>query len=375
MARASLTDPTFWEGRRVLLTGHTGFKGSWLSLWLQRLGAEITGYALRPPSTPNLFELAEVGGRMRSVTGDVRDLPTLLAAFGEARPEVVFHLAAQPLVRLSYDDPVETYATNVQGTVHVLEAARETADVRAVVIVTTDKCYENREWPWPYREVDRLGGYDPYSSSKACAELVVAAYRDSFFNPRRWSDHGTAVASARAGNVLGGGDWAEDRLVPDLMRGFSGGQVVRIRNPDAVRPWQHVLEPLSGYLMLARGLFDDGPVYGGAWNFAPREEGSRTVAWIADHLARAWGEAASWLRDSGEHPHEARTLKLDWSKARERLGWAPRWSLETTLDHVSSWYRTWAADPSPETLRRATLSDIAEFETADMVATAEGVRP
>lgn len=359
---ATLNGDGFWAGRRVFVTGHTGFKGSWLSLWLQRLGAELTGYALAPPSRPSLFDSAGVAAGMRSLEGDVTDLPKLSRSVREASPEVVVHMAAQSLVRRSYAEPVGTYATNVMGTVNVLEAVRRSEGVRVVIVVTTDKCYENREWPWPYREVDRLGGYDPYSSSKACAELVVGAYRDAFFGEGRKGASAPAVASARAGNVIGGGDWAADRLVPDLVRGFIEGTPARVRSPDAVRPWQHVLEPLGGYLLLARKLYEDGSAFAEAWNFAPRQEDARPVSWVADRLASGWGVGAGWTRDEGAHPHEARYLKLDWSKARERLAWEPRWTLENAIERVVGWYRSFAEDPTEARVRDVTLSDIDAFE-------------
>jgi CDP-glucose 4,6-dehydratase len=327
-----------WAGRRVLLTGHTGFKGSWLALWLQGLGADLCGLALEPPTADNLYEDARVGQGMRSVIGDIRDAEQVRRVFVEHRPEVVFHLAAQPLVRASYSDPLGTYATNVMGTAHVLDAARAVDTLRAVVVITTDKCYENREWPWPYRESDRLGGFDPYSNSKACAELVVSAYRNSFFNPRDYARHGVAIASARAGNVIGGGDWAEDRLVPDAIRAFQQGCAVRVRNAEAIRPWQHVLEPLQGYLDVAELLLDKGVVGGEAWNFGPHPGDARPVEWVVNELARLWGEESGWEQEPGQHPHEAQTLKLDISKAAAQLGWQPRLQLAEALAITAAWY-------------------------------------
>lgn len=279
----------FWEGKRVLLTGHTGFKGGWLSLWLQSLGANVTGYALLPPTQPSLYEVARVGDGMYSHIADIRDLDRLVAVMRETRPEIVIHMAAQPLVRYSYVNPVETYATNVMGTVNLLEAVRQVGGVRVVVNVTSDKCYENREWIWGYREHDPMGGYDPYSSSKGCAELVAAAYRNSFFNPEAFGTHGVALASVRAGNVIGGGDWAEDRLIPDFMRAIMAGRAVVIRSPHAIRPWQHVLEPLSGYLLLAQHLWTDGPAFAEGWNFGPVDEDAKPVEWIVEQLTGLWG--------------------------------------------------------------------------------------
>lgn len=349
----------FWRGKRVLITGHTGFKGSWLSLWLQHMEARVAGYALSPPTTPSLFEDARVSQGMVSITGDVRDLPALSAAVAEHRPEIVFHMAAQPLVRRSYEQPVETYATNVLGTVHLLEAVRRFGGVRAVVNVTSDKCYENREWEWGYREIDPMGGYDPYSSSKGCAELVTAAYRRSFFGSADYARHGVALASARAGNVIGGGDWAADRLVPDIMRAFLAGHEAVVRNPQAVRPWQHVLDPLSGYLMLGERLFSDGPALSEAWNFGPDNADAKPVAWVMEKIAAAWGRSAAWRVDAGDHPHEATSLTLDCSKAKTRLGWRPNWSLERTLDAVNEWYMRY--QPGSD-MSRVTLDQIRQYE-------------
>jgi CDP-glucose 4,6-dehydratase len=350
----------FWRGKRVFLTGHTGFKGGWLALWLQRMGAELTGYALTPPTNPSLFDAARVGEGMVSHIADIRDAAALREAMRAARPEVVLHLAAQPLVRASYDDPVGTYATNVMGTVHLLEAVRATPGVRAVVNVTTDKCYENREWIWPYRETDPMGGYDPYSNSKGCAELVTAAYRSSFFNPALAGEHGVAIASARAGNVIGGGDWALDRLLPDIIAAFAAGQPVVIRSPHAIRPWQHVLEPLSGYLMLAERLFADGPMWGEGWNFGPRLEDARPVSDIVARMTAKWGKGASWRLSEGDHPHEATFLKLDISKATERLGWQPRLRLAQALDFTVEWAQRRAAG---EDMREVCLDQIARYQS------------
>lgn len=328
-----------WRGRRVFLTGHTGFKGAWLAMWLHRLGAEVTGFALPPPTEPSLFDRARVGELLTHVEGDIRDLHAVTAAMRDARPEVVFHLAAQPLVRLSYDQPVETYATNVMGTVHVLEAARRVGGVAAFVCITTDKCYENREWVWPYRETDPMGGHDPYSSSKGAAELVVAAYRRSYF-----SDDGPQLASVRAGNVIGGGDWAADRLIPDLIRAFERGEAPAIRSPNAVRPWQHVLEALGGYLLIAERLLARAPGFADAWNFGPADEDARPVSWIVDRLRAAWGgDAAPPAPWRGAAPHEAGLLKLDTSKARSLLGWRPALPLADALGWIVDWHKRTAA--------------------------------
>jgi CDP-glucose 4,6-dehydratase len=350
----------FWSGRRVFLTGHTGFKGSWLCLWLHRLGARISGYALAPPTQPNLFELARIAELLhRHQLADVRDGAALAAAMAAAQPEIVIHLAAQPLVRTSYEDPLATYATNVMGSVHLFEAVRSCPSVRGVINVTTDKCYENREWLRGYRENDALGGDDPYSSSKGCSELVTAAYRQSFFNPREYERHQVAVASARAGNVIGGGDWAVDRLVPDILRALSAGEPVRIRHPHAVRPWQHVLEPLCGYLSLARRLHEEGPAFAEAWNFGPAEGDTRPVEWIVQQLSASWGKGAGYTLDSGVHPHEAGYLKLDCSKARQRLGWVPRWNLPVALAATLAWNQGHGAGCD---LRQLSLEQIAAYE-------------
>lgn len=330
----------FWHGKKVFLTGHTGFKGSWLCLWLHRLGAEIHGYALDPPTQPSLFELSHIVDLLDSHhIADIRDGAKLTTVMSQVQPEIVIHMAAQPLVRDSYKIPVETYATNVMGTVNLFEAVRNCPSVKAVVNVTTDKCYENREWVWGYRENEPMGGFDPYSNSKGCSELVTAAYRSSYFNPTRYSEHNVAVATARAGNVIGGGDWAGDRLIPDIIRAINAGEAVKIRNPHAIRPWQHVLEPLSGYLTLARYLFESGPEYGEGWNFGPAEEDAKPVEWIVQLLCKLWGEGARYEIDSGDHPHEAHYLKLDCSKARMRLGWNPRWNLNTALETIVEWTR------------------------------------
>lgn len=344
----------FWVGRRVFLTGHTGFKGGWLALWLRSLGAEVHGFALAPPTSPNFFSLARVaGGLAASHIADIRDAHALSAAIRAAQPELVFHLAAQPLVRQSYLVPVDSYSTNVMGTVNLLEAVRGTPGIRAVVNITTDKCYENQEWIWGYRESDPMGGHDPYSSSKACAELVTAAYRRSFL-----AAQGVSVASARAGNVIGGGDWAADRLIPDVLRAFATRETVPIRNPGAIRPWQHVLEPLSGYLMLAEKLITQGTDFASGWNFGPEDRDARTVEWIVSHVAALWGDGAEWLSDTVPHPHEAHCLKLDISKAHGELDWQPRWNLETALVRTIEWHKAWLAG---DDMRDVSLKQIADY--------------
>jgi len=350
----------FWKGRRVFLTGHTGFKGSWLSLWLDALGADVTGFALEPPTRPSLFEQAKVAGVLRSSRiADIRDFPRLKSAIGKCRPDVVFHLAAQSVVRRGYEDPVETYSSNVMGTVHLLEALRQLGQPCAVVNVTSDKCYENREWDWGYRENDPLGGHDPYSNSKACAELVTAAFRDSYFQAGDAGRVEVAVASARAGNVIGGGDWTTDQLVPDLMRGFLGGKPCMIRSPSAVRPWQFVLEPLRGYLVLAERLSEDYGRFSTSWNFGPAEADARPVSWIADELARRWGNHAAWGRDAGAHPREAHYLKLDVSKTKACLDWQPALPLDPALDWIVEWYRAFRGG---DDLRRLTRKQIERYE-------------
>ena len=352
-----------WRGRRVFLTGHTGFKGGWLALWLARLGAEVRGYALDPSTDPAFFTVARVGSVMEDMRGDIRNGGSLERAMQEFAPEIVFHLAAQPLVRASYDDPIGTYETNVIGTARVLDSIRRTASVRAVVSVTTDKCYENKEWVWPYRETDPLGGYDPYSSSKACAEIVSAAYRQSYFPVEklgRPDGHRVAVATARAGNVIGGGDWSMDRLLPDLVRGFLSGKPVLIRRPHAIRPWQHVLEPLHGYIRLAEQLLTHDPKFASAYNFGPIEDDAKPVAWIADRMAGFWGDGASWVLDESPSPHEAGYLKLDASRARADLHWTPKLRLESALEFLVQWYRAWQTG---QDMHAFTLGQIERYES------------
>ena len=345
---------SFWAGRRVLVTGHSGFKGSWLSLWLQHLGADVAGLSRGVPTRPALSTLARVGEGMTTIEADLLDGERVAAAVAEQRPEVVFHLAAQPIVRASFEDPVGTFATNVVGTANVLDAVRRAGDVRVVVNVTTDKVYANREWVWGYREDDALGGHDPYAASKACAELVTAAFRSSYF-----ADGGaTRVATVRSGNVIGGGDWAADRLVPDLLRGALAGEAVRIRSPQAVRPWQHVLNPLDGYLRLAERLWDD-PALARGWNFGPDPQDARPVGWIADRLRELWGDELRWEHDEGEHVHETRALRLDSSLAEAELGWRPRWDLDEALQRIVAFAR---AEQDGADLRAVALEQIAAFE-------------
>ncbi len=347
---------TFWAGKNVLLTGHTGFKGSWLSLWLQQLGANVTGLALDPPTNPSLFEAAKVAEGMTSIIGDIRDLATVKKAFSRCKPEIVIHMAAQSLVLHSYENPVETYETNLMGTVHILEACRQFDSVNSAVMITTDKCYENKEWLWPYRENEAMGGHDPYSSSKGCCELVISAYRSSFFSDERQN---TAIASARAGNVIGGGDWADNRLIPDFMQCIMKGERVTIRSPNSIRPWQHVLEPLRGYLTLAEKLWENGEKYSDGWNFGPNQSDAREVQWIVNHIAKLWGQGASWQLDTETHPHEAAYLKLDCSRAHTLLAWEPHISLPTTLEWIVEWYKQYQQKSD---MRKVSMQEIARYQ-------------
>ena len=359
-----MTSKTFsWKGKKVFLTGHTGFKGGWLALWLASKGAILRGYALDPCTDPNLLTAARIPDAIEDLRGDIRDAATLEPALHDFAPEVVFHMAAQPLVRYSYQDPIGTYETNVIGTARVLDAVRRTPSVRAVVSITTDKCYENREWVWGYRETDPLGGYDPYSSSKACAEIVSAAYRQSYFPVSKLHQpggHTVALATARAGNVIGGGDWSTDRLLPDLVRGFLAGEPVRIRRPQAIRPWQHVLEPLAGYIALAEHLLSDNAAhYASAYNFGPYDEDAKPVGWIVEKMVGFWGDNASWVLDPDPGVHEAGYLKLDASKAHADLAWRPRLRLETTLQWLVEWYRAWQSGTD---MNAFTLNQIQKYE-------------
>ena len=339
-----MIDTSFWHNKKVFITGHTGFKGSWLCLWLHRLGVNVTGYSLNPPTNPSLFKLARVEKLVDSITGDVRDGKKLIKCLSEVKPEIVIHLAAQPLVRDSYQLPVDTYAINVMGTVNVLEAIRLYGDtVRAFINITTDKVYENREYLWAYQETEPLGGYDPYSNSKACSELVTTAYRNSYFNPGDYKKHKIAVATARAGNVIGGGDWSKDRIVPDCIKAILTGKPILVRNPYAIRPWQHVLEPLSGYLCLAEKLCKDSPKYSESWNFGPVDNDCKPVEYLVKAICRQWGPEALFTFVKVKGPHEAAFLKLDCSKAHARLGWRPRWNLEKALSATVAWYKTYSS--------------------------------
>lgn len=330
-------DAGFWNGKRVLITGHTGFKGSWLSIWLQSMGAVLRGAALEPATAPSMFEIANVEKGMESCILDIREFDKVRECIADFQPEIIFHMAAQPLVRLSYNQPIDTYATNVMGTLHVLEAARSVDCVKAIVNVTTDKCYENREWVWGYREDEPMGGHDPYSSSKGCVEIASESYRRSFLGQA-----GIAMATARAGNVIGGGDWSLDRLLPDILRSISLSKPVDIRSPKSIRPWQHVLEPLSGYLVLAECLYGEGGQgFSEGWNFGPEEQDARSVEWIVDKVCNVWSDNASWVTEGGQHQHEANFLKLDIAKARQRLDWAPRWNLEIAIEKTIEWHRAW----------------------------------
>ena len=350
----------FWRGKRVFLTGHTGFKGSWMSLWLQKLGAEVTGYSLGLPTDTSMFDVADVAKGMASILGDIRDLSTLKQAIQSARPDIVIHMAAQSLVRMSYSSPIETYSTNVMGTANVLESIRYTPEVKAAVVVTTDKCYENKEWVWGYRENEPMGGYDPYSSSKGCAELVSAAYRSSFFNKKDYKKHGVSVATVRAGNVIGGGDWARDRLIPDILKAFERKKLASLRNPKSTRPWQHVLEPIRGYLMLAEKLYTDGQSYAEGWNFGPIDSDAKAASWIADQLSIFWGGGANWVSSSiDQQEHEANYLKLDSSKANSKLGWRQSTELKGTLRDIVRWHRAFIDRAD---MRDETLSQIHDYE-------------
>ena len=347
----------FWRDKRVIITGHTGFKGSWLSLWLNSLGAQITGYALDPLTDPNLFNAFEIEKSIIDLRHDIRDLSVLKDVIKSTKPEIIIHMAGQTLVRESYKDPVGTYATNVMGTVNLLEATRSCDSVRVILVITSDKCYENREIDYGYCESDPMGGHDPYSSSKGCAELVTSAFRRSFFE----DDSVVAVASARAGNVIGGGDWAADRIIPDAIRAFSEEHTLKVRNPDAIRPWQHVLEPLSGYMTLCEKMWDHSSEFSEGWNFGPEDESVQTVEKVADRVSSLWDDHATWEKSNRDHPHEATLLKLDITKAKDRLGWAPKWDLDTTLEKTVSWYKSYYNGIN---MYEMSLNQIAEYQAS-----------
>jgi len=352
-------NPDFWKGRKILLTGHTGFKGCWLSLWLNSLKADVTGFSFSPPTDPSLFDLANVPEGMTSVIGDVRDLDHLKSVTTDCSPDIFIHMAAQSLVVSSHDDPVNTYSTNVMGTVNVLEATRFSDSIKVVIIITSDKCYQNQEWVWGYREHDTLGGLDPYSNSKACAEFITSAYRNSYFKNPTPPYKDVAIASVRAGNVIGGGDWAENRLIPDVMKAFMNNEQAIIRNPESIRPWQHVLEPLCGYLTLAEYLYKHGMEYAGGWNFGPNESDAQKVSWVVDHLAKLWGANTDWKELPQPYPHEANYLKLDCSKSRQNLSWAPQLNLNTSLEWVIEWYRGFNNN---QDTRKLTTNQILEYQ-------------
>lgn len=350
---------SFWQGKKVFLTGHTGFKGSWLSIVLNSLGAKAFGYALKPATSPSLFELAEVAKSMQASSfADIRDLNSLVAALKASEAEVVFHLAAQPLVRYSYEHPIETYETNVMGTLNLLEAVRQVSTVKVVVIVTTDKCYDNKEWCWGYRENEPMGGKDPYSSSKGCAELLTASYRDSFFPLDQYEKHGVAIATARAGNVIGGGDWSQDRLLPDIVDSIQKQKPLTLRYPQATRPWQHVLESLSGYLLLAEKLFGSPLGFSGAWNFGPESSDACSVASIVEKLYANFQLPSAWQQAEGEQPHEAHYLHLDISKAKQQLAWRPRWNIDTAIEKIAEWYQGYQ---SGQDVLEMTVSQINDY--------------
>ena len=349
----------FFTGRKVFITGHTGFKGTWLSIWLKKLDADVTGYALEPPTTPSMFDICGVQNKVDSIIGDIRNKDDLERAVRKANPEIVFHLAAQPIVRLSYEKPVETYETNVMGTVNLLDAIRNCPSVRAVVVVTSDKCYENKEAFWGYRETDRLGGYDPYSSSKACQELIASAYISSFFNPEGYGRHGVSIATARAGNVIGGGDFAKDRLVPDIIRSIMNKEQLSIRNPQAIRPWQHVMEPLFGYMTLAEKLYRNGPDYSGAWNFGPDPGNIKSVGWIVKRLMNLFNIDDCFIQDKNNNLHETNCLKLDSYKAHQLLDFKPRFNIDETMNMTADWFKAYM---SGSNMYDKTLLQIDEYE-------------
>ena len=355
--------PAFWKNKRVLITGHTGFKGSWMCLWLQQLKAKTIGYSLPPPTDPSFFEIGKIFDGMVSITGDVRDLEHLKKVVEKYKPEIVIHMAAQSIVRYSYGNPVETYSTNVMGTVNLLDAVRQTNSAKVILIITSDKCYENKEWFYGYRENDRMGGQDPYSSSKGCAELITSAYRSSYFSKTKIENQNVAVASARAGNVIGGGDWALDRLIPDIMSAIMQSRPVVIRNPNAIRPWQHVLCPLEGYLCLAEKLWEHGSEYAEGWNFGPDSEDCKPVSWIVTNLSHLWAEKIEWKLDAGQNPHEAAYLQLDCCKSKKLLGWSPKLKLNAALEMVVEWYQAFLENSN---MRKISEDQISRYESMDM---------
>ena len=349
----------FYQSKKVLITGHTGFKGGWLALWLKSLGADVIGYAQEPPTSPSFFNACHISDKMISIIGDVRDKPFLESVFKNHQPEMVFHMAAQPLVRKSYKEPVETFETNVMGTVNVLECCRQTPTVKAIINITTDKCYENQESLEGYSEEDALGGYDPYSASKAASEMVTNAYRQSFFNPKDFQNHGVALASVRAGNVIGGGDWAEDRIIPDCIKAFINHKEVVVRSLKAVRPWQHVIELLYGYLLLGEQLYRNGEEFSEAWNFGPADKNLKSVQWILEQMVELWGERASWRIDNNQQPHETHYLKLKSDKAKARLGWNSQWDMDTVLEKTVAWYQ---AFENGEDMEKVSMEQIEGYE-------------
>lgn len=358
-----MPSPLFWNNKKVFITGHTGFKGSWLSMWLLSMGADVKGFSLSPPSSISLFEESYLAKAIDSEHGDIRDYESLLRSLKVFKPDIVLHLAAQSLVRKSYLSPRETYSTNVMGSLNIFEAVREIGGVKVILNITSDKCYENKEWVWGYRENEPMGGFDPYSSSKACAEILTSSYRQSYFDSDDYPNHGVALASARAGNVIGGGDWAEDRLIPDILKAFQEQQAVLIRNPNAVRPWQHVLEPLSGYLLLAEKLYQEGPKHAEGWNFGPLSHNELCVQDIVSALANLWGKSAKWSIDDNKQVHEAHFLKLDCSKAKTQLGWSPKWDIQEVLKRIVDWHQAWM---NGQEMFDYCLSEINDYTTQDV---------
>jgi CDP-glucose 4,6-dehydratase len=349
----------FWKNKKVLLTGHTGFKGSWLSIWLKKLGVELIGFSKDIPTKPSLFELAKVSENMISTMGDIRNLSVIQKVIQEHQPDIIIHMAAQPLVRKSYENPLETFSTNIMGTANVLESIKMTEKTRVIINVTSDKCYKNNGANEKFSEDSPMGGYDPYSSSKACSELVTSSYRDSFFNPKEYQKHGVSLATCRAGNVIGGGDWSKDRLIPDIMRGVINNEIIKIRNPNAIRPWQHVLDPLNGYLTLAEKMWSAGNKFSEAWNFGPMEEDEQSVKWITEKLTKQWSSNIKWDVDNDNNPHEENSLRLNCMKANSRLNWRPKLKLEQGLEWVVEWYKQYKENNN---MKKITEHQIEEFE-------------